>query len=427
MNTTYTLTEGNDALNRVLLMMQYDLSKTLSENIVSEQKIPTDKDLKKYQQDKLYNNTQKFVDSTAVSLRGPDGKRMSTGTSPKMLKDLPANSMTLDEFMEGYRDVLTHPVMVGLEVVLTSSGYGVTAVVAAYTALLAYDVYKGVVDEDWDWLNIVFDVLGIVSSGVISGTLRPIMKGAQGLKLNSLGKVLTYLSKTKIWSEIKPLLKGGIDVLKSISKGIKKALSWISKKTGFKSIEYAGVSVETWVKKIVYDIEEFLESSVKKTVEFLEPGANVGIKKAVTRGLVAGTAAQGLKHLDRYLKIKIPKWTGTNNEARYTLQIIIANPWIYNKDIKYQEEDPFGGLNMYLQDTKGDFYVYDGPSKKYVKVTDPNKIQSAKNMFITKAYPKLKFDDFEIDNYNKENPIYTINGSDYKQVNDSSFKLRKIK
>jgi hypothetical protein len=37
MNTTYTLTEGNDALNRVLLMMRYDLGKTLDENVVLEQ------------------------------------------------------------------------------------------------------------------------------------------------------------------------------------------------------------------------------------------------------------------------------------------------------------------------------------------------------------------------------------------------------
>jgi hypothetical protein len=37
MNATYTLTEGNDALNRALLMMRYDLSKTLNENVVLEQ------------------------------------------------------------------------------------------------------------------------------------------------------------------------------------------------------------------------------------------------------------------------------------------------------------------------------------------------------------------------------------------------------
>ena len=39
MNSTYSLTEGNDALNRVLLMMRYQLGKTLNENVevISEQ------------------------------------------------------------------------------------------------------------------------------------------------------------------------------------------------------------------------------------------------------------------------------------------------------------------------------------------------------------------------------------------------------
>ena len=37
MNSTNTLTEGNDALNRALLMMRYDLGKTLDENLISEQ------------------------------------------------------------------------------------------------------------------------------------------------------------------------------------------------------------------------------------------------------------------------------------------------------------------------------------------------------------------------------------------------------
>lgn len=288
MNTTYTVTEGNDALNRALLMMRYDLGKTLD-----EQKIPTDKDIKKSMDVERYNNTQKFVDNTAVSYRGMDGRQKTSGTSPKVTQiQKPAFNMTLDEFMEGYRDSLTHPVMIGLEVALTSTGVGVSAVVAAYTALLAYDVYKGVVRGDWGWLNIIFDVLGIVSSGVISGTLRPIMKGAQGLKLNSLGKVLTYLSKTKIWSEIKPLLQGGITLLKNISKGIWKALEWISRKTGFRQLKTAGKSVETNIHNIIYSIEEFLKNSVKKTVKFLEPGAKSTLKQAVARGIItAGLAA----------------------------------------------------------------------------------------------------------------------------------------
>ena len=260
MNSTYTLNEGNDALNRVLLMMRYDLSKTLSENIVVEQ---------------------------------PDS-RFDTRYNRELMKkyELPAKTMTLDEFMEDYRDALTNPFMVGLEVFLTSTGVGVTAVVAAYTVLLAYDVYKGVKEGEWDWLNIVFDVLGIVSSGVLSSTLRPIMQGAKGLKLNTLGKVLEYLSKTKIWKTIKPYLIKGIDLLKSLSKNIWKTLEWISRKTGFRQLKTAGKSVETNIHNIIYSIEEFLKNSVKKTVKFLEPGANVGIKQALKRGVIsAGFAA----------------------------------------------------------------------------------------------------------------------------------------
>jgi hypothetical protein len=37
MKQKYTLIEGNDALNKTLLMMRYDVSKTLNENLVSEQ------------------------------------------------------------------------------------------------------------------------------------------------------------------------------------------------------------------------------------------------------------------------------------------------------------------------------------------------------------------------------------------------------
>jgi len=262
MNTTYTLTEGNDALNRVLLMMRYDLGKTLDENVILEQ----------------------------------SDSRFETQYNKDLMKkyNLPSKTMTLDEFMEDFRESLTNPFMIGLEVALTSTGVGVTAVVAAYTALLTYDVYKGVTKGEWGWLDIIFDVLGIVSSGVLSSTIRPIIQGAKGLKLNSLGKVLEYLSKTKIWTKIKPALEGGIALLKNISKGIWKTLAWISEKTGFKQLKVAGNKVETTIHLLIDKIEQFLKNSAKKTVKFLEPGAKVGTKKAVTRGTVASGGVYGV-------------------------------------------------------------------------------------------------------------------------------------
>ena len=73
MNTTYTLTEGNDALNRVLLMMRYDLGKTLDENVILEQ--PEEKSDTPYNKDLM----RKYNKPSTVN-------------------------MTFDEFMEQYRE-----------------------------------------------------------------------------------------------------------------------------------------------------------------------------------------------------------------------------------------------------------------------------------------------------------------------------------
>jgi hypothetical protein len=292
MNTTYTLTEGNDALNRVLLMMQYDLSKTLSENIVREQKKPTDKDLKKFKDNERYNNTQKFVDNTAVSFRGPDGKRISTGTSPKTLNGiqrfdfdrlLPSKTMTFDEFMEGYRDTLTHPVMIGLEAFFLSTGVGAVGVAASYSALLVYDIYKGVTTGNWKWLDIIVEVIGVISAGVLTKPLIPIIKAAKTLKLNTLDKVLLYLSKTKIWSSIKPLLINSMQIIKNLSKNVGKFFQWMSKKTGFKFIANIPSKVQQALNWLINKI-----SNILKVI--LSPTTKKSIPKAIISGVKVGGA-----------------------------------------------------------------------------------------------------------------------------------------
>ena len=64
------------------------------------------------------------------------------------------------------------------------------------------------------------------------------------------------------------------------------------------------------IHNIVFSIEQFLKNSVKKTVKFIEPGANVGIKQALKRGLIsAGLAATlplGIKAVyDKLIKPKL--------------------------------------------------------------------------------------------------------------------------
>lgn len=144
MNTTYTLTEGNDALNRVLLMMRYDLTKTLS-----EQKIPTDKEIEQLKRDEFENNTRKYVDKTAVSFRGPDGKKISTATFPKMTKKI--DSKTFSEWLLSVREFFFTPEGATLQVVLSIAGAEIGAPILFLIldgAIIINDAYMMV--RDWD-------------------------------------------------------------------------------------------------------------------------------------------------------------------------------------------------------------------------------------------------------------------------------------
>jgi hypothetical protein len=280
MNTTYTLTEGNESLNRVLLMMRYDLGKTLSENIVLEQ---------------------------------PDSKFDTPQTREFMRKHKPAKTMTLDEFMEDFRETLTHPAMVGLEVFLLSSGIGIPAVVASYSALLVYDIYKGVTKGEWGWFDIVFEVLAIVSSGALTQPLKPLLNAARKLKLNTLDKVLTYLSKTKYWPKIKGFLNSGINMLKSLSSNIGKFFKWISEKTGFKFVEGIPSKVQGFLNSIINGLTNFVKSVV-------EPFSRTTTKKAAIRGtkygLGAGAIKKGSEAYSDYKSDKLAKTIG-DSEADY--------------------------------------------------------------------------------------------------------------
>jgi|688.fasta_scaffold02068_43 hypothetical protein len=144
MNSTYTITEGNDALNRVLLMMRYDSTKTLS-----EQKKFTDQDIKKLKNDEFENNTRKYVDKTAVSFRGPDGKKISTATFPKMTKKI--DSKTFSEWLLEVREFFFTPEGATLQVVLSIAGAEIGAPILFMIldgAIIINDAYMMV--RDWD-------------------------------------------------------------------------------------------------------------------------------------------------------------------------------------------------------------------------------------------------------------------------------------
>jgi hypothetical protein len=292
MNATYTLTEGNDSLNRVLLMMQYELGKTLD-----EQKIPTDKDIKKFKDDERYNNTEKFVDNTAVSFKGPDGRQKTTATGPIVRNITPIQwHGTAEEFFEGLRDAAYSWTGIGIDLFLT--GLGLPEVgIAVFGALLAYDI-KLWIDEKPDYFNLFCDTLGVVSGGAYLAELKGLK--LSGKVFNSFGEIFRYLSKEMkpFWNKIKPFFTGIGGGLSKLSEWLTKGIKWISSKITPKFIKELGPDYKEFflmIKSGGSTIISFLKNLTKAIFDGIEKLTYTGAKKIGAGEKVAKAAGKSVK------------------------------------------------------------------------------------------------------------------------------------
>ena len=297
MNATYTLTEGNDALNRVLLMMQYELGKTLD-----EQKKPTDKDLKKFKDNERYNNTQKFADNTAVSLRGPDGKRMSTGTSPKMLHGIQRyefEAPTLSEVLLKTREVLFTPGGMTAQIVLSILGaeIGLPVVFEILDIAIIINDMSIMVDNwktskykpwTWEWFEYQYNN----NKGFVL-----VLEDIAILLTLGFGKLVGKGAKAA-WRYFKPLTKDAVKMIEVVEKGI-------AEKTPF-------------IKKLPKKISSFCERKInqlKKGIELLKTPKQAArsVVRQMPKAVAAGVLNYGfLIFFDKYI---IPKLVGGKTET----------------------------------------------------------------------------------------------------------------
>jgi len=97
-------------MKKIIKLTENDLL-TIVKKVIEEQSIKNI-DVKKFKDDEYYNNTQRYVDNTATSFRGLDGRQKTTATSPKPKKKpliqtplkinyscLPTNTVGMSEFV----------------------------------------------------------------------------------------------------------------------------------------------------------------------------------------------------------------------------------------------------------------------------------------------------------------------------------------
>lgn len=180
----------------------------------------------------------------------------------------------LGALMEKIRDGLYSGVGTAIQIFLQFTGVGNVAVAIVWGAMLIYDLYKvfsGKANVSEIWMDILFDVLGMISGGAVK-VLRGSMKAVGVTKGMSMAKGVQTLAAN-------PTTKG---IMATIGKGIssvfgllKKAGNWLYEKLGIK-----------WVVGVMNKAENWLAENILKPI-----GNAVGLKNVGNKSLTKTTGS----------------------------------------------------------------------------------------------------------------------------------------
>jgi hypothetical protein len=209
----------------------------------------------------------------------------------------PKKNTTIDDAMESFREGLFSPTGMAIESFLTSFAFTAPGVVAAYAAMLAYDIYKSLNGET-DWFNIIVDTLCVATSGVVSGVFAPLVKGGKK-GFSSISKVFEWLKTTSVWTKIKPYLSNLSSGINVVGSWIAKGLKWIADNTGITVLAKWSSKIVSFFSGITNGILEVIGQISGKVATKLtgsvkvgqatSNAAKVGIgQKVVNKGIESG-------------------------------------------------------------------------------------------------------------------------------------------
>lgn len=207
---------------------------------------------------------------------------------------------TYEEFVENLRQIVYHPISVGVEVVISMFGIGRVTVAGVYGFLLLEDFRKASNGDfsSENMFNMLMDLLGVVFSGAYTRLLAPFRNKAKGLK-TGIQALIEWLAKQPIWSKLKPILESLVNIGKTIGGTIKLAaeefaesslgqLLRLASKGIYNTVKYVlglGVQGSSWISKVIGLISESLSKvagasdeiakKIGKGVEIAVP--NIGI------------------------------------------------------------------------------------------------------------------------------------------------------
>tara|TARA_R110000868_G_scaffold24491_3_gene96641 strand:+ start:455 stop:1693 length:1239 start_codon:yes stop_codon:yes gene_type:complete len=180
--------------------------------------------------------------------------------------------------MEYIREFLYSGKGIAIQIFAQMTGIGNLVVGVVWGAMLLWDLYKVFSGKDWDWLHIVFDVMGIISGGLVGG-LKAAMSGlniAKGGGLQGMKTGLTQMAKSPSTKKyMSTIANKGSWILNQL----KAAANWLYKWTGLK-----------WISGIINKFEVFLSENILKPI-----GNGLGLKTVGNKVVGQSTAGQATR------------------------------------------------------------------------------------------------------------------------------------
>lgn len=247
-----------EVLQRIKFLMEYDVMKTSSENILVEQDL------------------------------GIKGKTLAPGAKPPTgfgKSEGGLSEKTLEEFTVEVRDFMSRWEVATVETIATILGVGIPVVVTANGFWLTLEVIQAVKGNP-DYLSLVFAFIATATAGAQSAVLKPlysaagkILKGSGKSIANVLDAIYESAKKLGLWDKLKPVLEGIKSGSKYVIDKVMVGLDWISK--NFKI---------TWITTIVSQVKNFISGIFNTFDNWLANiGTRAGLKPQVAQQLGSAT------------------------------------------------------------------------------------------------------------------------------------------
>jgi|GEM_PF-3930384 len=199
----------------------------------------------------------------------------------------------IGKFFNGLRDAANSGVGIAVQLLIDAIGpetLGVAfAIPAVVWGLITQWDFANLLMGTPEWLNIIFDSLCLLTTGIMSTALAPFTKAAKGAVFSSLEKVFLWLRETsfgKLIQKFFPVIEGGLGKAGGF---ITKAAEWVG--TKFKGL--IGEEMATLMKQGASKIKGWLTGFVESIGKWFGKGGTATAEKAVL-GQVEKKAAKGL-------------------------------------------------------------------------------------------------------------------------------------